>query len=89
MRGSYKRLVIFGVIAGFSLLLAGAGRVTGVIFEELDERQLEKKQLTEVVMNMLPQIPPQFHEQWKKAAIENPELLLRLNTTDFGTRPTR
>ncbi len=89
MQSSYKRLAIFGLIAGFSLLLLGAGKVTGGIFEGLDERQMEKQQLTAVVLKMLPQIPQQHHEQWKKAAAENPELLLRVNTTDFGFRPTR
>lgn len=89
MKMAYKRMLFFGVITVLSMMLAGAGRMTGAIIHELDERQLEKEQLSELVMKMLPHIPPQHHEQWKQAALENPELLLRLNTTDFGFRPTR
>lgn len=88
MKMTHKRMLFFGVITLSSLLLAGAGRMTGAIIGELDEKQMEKKQLSELVLKMLPNIPPQYHEQWEKAAQENPELLLRLNTTDFGFRPT-
>ncbi len=86
---AHKRLLFFGVLTILSLMLAGAGRMTGAIFSEMDERKLEKAQLTELVLKMLPTIPPQYHEQWKKAAQENPELLLKFNTTDFGFHPTR
>jgi|GEM_PF-3059558 hypothetical protein len=89
MKMMHKKMLFVGVIAVLSMLLAGAGQMTGVIMGELDERQNEKIQLSEQVLKMLPHIPPQYHEQWKQAAQENPALLLRLNTTDFGFRPTR
>lgn len=89
MKMMHRKMLVIGIIALLSMLLAGAGQMTGAIIGELDERQSEKAQLAEQVLKMLPHIPPQYHEQWKQAARENPALLLRLNTTDFGFRPTQ
>lgn len=80
-----RKLLIFAVIALFSLLMIGAGGITTP--RTLDERQEQRKQLTKVVAEMLSQIPEIHREEWLKATKDNPEMLLRINTTGFAFRP--
>lgn len=71
------RIMIFSAITVLSLFLLGAGRtdVTG------DEGKLtERQQMLELVSEMTMQMPEQYREEWQKAAEQNPQLLLSINT---------
>lgn len=81
-----NKLLLFAVIALFSLLMIGAGG--GTMSSKLDERQDQREQLSKVVAEMLSEIPIQHREEWLKVAKDNPEILLQINTNNFSFRPS-
>ncbi|MHB9140096.1 MAG: hypothetical protein ACYC4Q_11900, partial [Victivallaceae bacterium] len=65
-------------ITVLSLFLLGAGRIDSMNGD--DGKLTERQQMLQLVSEMTVQMPEQYREEWQKAAEQNPQLLLSINT---------
>jgi len=78
-----SRFVVCATLLLLSLLLIGAGRITGEFNGRSVSKQMEKEHWTRLVAGMSSQLPRENREAWLKSASENPQALLKLSTIEF------
>jgi len=68
-----------------SLLLIGAGRITGGLVQREDCRKVERDVWREMLLGMTGEIPMEHRQQWRTTATDNPQFFIQANTSQFIT----
>jgi len=78
-----SRMVLAVGFCLFSLLVVGAGKISGNLQDRIVQRRVERTEWSTVAVKMFSHMSGEKQTVWNSIAIENPQLLLKANTIEF------